>query len=202
MSAAQPVSSLVVRQRAVRSSDDATSRVALATSMPTLEPSAMGLLSSDPSTVRARPCECELEIRSTVRALTVDRRTRRPSYTTVSEPKGLRATASVIERSKDTKGGCGGDEVPPPNIWRAREVSNLTWFSWGPTPTRRAGDPRLLFGSARVGHKSEARTRTERVGGVPASERVRGDAAGTKSPRLIFGAPGRSRTSLGSRGAP
>src|SRR6476620_271195 len=107
MSAAQPVSSLVVRQRAVRSSDDATSRVALATSMPTLEPSAMGLLSSDPSTVRARPCECELEIRSTVRALTVDRRTRRPSYTTVSEPKGLRATVSVIERSKDTKGGCG-----------------------------------------------------------------------------------------------
>src|SRR6476661_6458065 len=99
MSAAQPVSSLVVRQRAVRSSDDATSRVALATSMPTLEPSAMGLLSSDPSTVRA---------------LTVDRRTRRPSYTTVSEPKGLRATVSVIERSKDTRGS--GGEAPRSKI--------------------------------------------------------------------------------------
>src|SRR4249919_3512232 len=25
----------------------------------------------------------------------------------------------------------GGDEVPPPDIWLAREVSNLSWLSWG-----------------------------------------------------------------------
>jgi hypothetical protein len=31
--------------------------------------------------------------------------------------------------------------------WRAREVSNLSSLSWGPTPTTRAGDPRLLLGS-------------------------------------------------------
>ena len=32
-------------------------------------------------------------------------------------------------------------------IWRAREVSNLSWWSWDPTPTTRAGDPRLFLGS-------------------------------------------------------
>ena len=37
-------------------------------------------------------------VRSTVRALTVDRRTRRPSYAAVWKPRGSRAAASVIER--------------------------------------------------------------------------------------------------------
>ena len=79
--------------------------------------------------------------------------------------------------------------------WRARGLEPHLVSRGAPPPREKRATLGCLLGSERVGAKSEARTRTERGGGGSASERVRGDAAGTKSPRLIFGAPGRSRTS-------
>ena len=82
LSAAQPRSSLVVRQRAAGSVDHATSRVSFATSMPTPQEPGIGSPFPDRSTGHAQPCECEVTFQSTVRALPVDQRPWRPSYTT------------------------------------------------------------------------------------------------------------------------
>src|SRR5262245_24974102 len=60
--AVQPASSFVVCQRADGSLDQATSKVALETSIPTPHGVLIGLLSVDPSTARAQPCECELAL--------------------------------------------------------------------------------------------------------------------------------------------
>jgi hypothetical protein len=61
-SAVQPASSFAVCHRAVGLVDQATSKVALETSMPTRQGFAIALLLLDHSTVHAQPCECEVAI--------------------------------------------------------------------------------------------------------------------------------------------
>src|SRR5687767_2417637 len=115
-SAAQPRSSLVVCHGPAGSVDDARSSVAFATSMPTLQRSALGLLSSDPPTVRAQPCECELE----------------SIYRTSSD----RRSADAVPQLLNGFGNQGGHGLPRPG---SNEIED-TRGSGGNAPLTRANE--------------------------------------------------------------
>src|SRR5262245_7021412 len=98
-SAAQPASSFVVCQRAAGVVDQATSKVALETSMPTLQGSAIALLSLDHSTVRAQPCDASSR---SIYCRSSDRRCADAALRLQDglDPRESRAAASVIEGIK------------------------------------------------------------------------------------------------------
>ena len=96
------------------------------------------------------------------------KRARERSGAEGSPPFGeLRASRAVSrDASERVRGDAAGTKVPPPDIWRAREVSNLSWLLWGPTPTTGARDPRLLLGSS--AENGRGRSPAEAVSEAPA----------------------------------